>query len=86
MGVIHQKFTLLNPKFHVKSKYGHDMVIHGDWLTRAFQFTKHNRCVANVVKEGFAMTDTYSVSIQPGEDVIFILACCIIVDKCVTGS
>ena len=83
VGTVSQKFTLLNPKFTVQANTG-SITITGDWTAHSFAFQRGHRLVANVSKDGCNSTDTYRVTIQPGEDVIFILACCIIIDKCMT--
>jgi len=80
---VSQKFTLLHPKFVVQALNG-TTTITGDWTAHSFTFQRGNRLVASVSKEGCSSSDTYHVTIQPGEDVIFILACCIIIDKCLT--
>lgn len=83
VGTVSQKFTLLNPKFVVQSMSG-SITITGNWTAHSFVFHRGMREVAKVYRDAYSATDTYFVSIQPGEDVIFILACCIIIDKCVT--
>ena len=83
IATVSQKFTLLAPKFIVQSLSG-AISISGDWTAHSFTFQRGNRVVATVSKDYHSCSDTYWVSIQPGEDVIFILACCIIIDKCTT--
>ncbi|KAI1707349.1 LURP-one-related domain-containing protein [Ditylenchus destructor] len=58
------------------------ITVQGDWLSHSYEFCRENRVIAEVHKRFLTLTDTYSVDIQPGEDVIFILACCMIIDKC----
>lgn len=82
-GTISQKLTLINPKFTVQSLSG-TITIHGNWTAHSFTFSRGMRQIAKVHRDGCSGTDTYYVSIQPGEDVIFILACCIVIDKCTT--
>lgn len=83
IGTVSQKFTFVNPKFVVQGVNG-PIIITGDWSAHAFTFQRGNQVIATVSKVGYTATDTYGVLIQPGEDVIFILACCIIIDKCIT--
>jgi uncharacterized protein YxjI len=85
IATVTQKFTLLSPKFIVQSLSG-AISISGDWTAHSFTFQRGNRCVATVAKDFHSYADTYWVTIQPGEDVIFILACCIIIDKCCTSN
>lgn len=83
VGTVAQKFTLITPKFTVQTPTG-AITITGDWTAHAFTFQRGHRLIATVSKDGCSSTDTYHVSIQPGEDVILILASCIIIDKCMT--
>uniref|UniRef100_A0A915CT37 Uncharacterized protein n=1 Tax=Ditylenchus dipsaci TaxID=166011 RepID=A0A915CT37_9BILA len=84
-GVVHQKFTFLTKKFSIDTVNG-PLSVSGDWTAHSFVFNRGQQLVATASREFFAIRDTYAVEIQPGEDVIFILACCIVIDKCMTEN
>ncbi|KAI1707056.1 LURP-one-related domain-containing protein [Ditylenchus destructor] len=64
------------------------ITIQGDssWLTRNYEFRCGDRIIAKVHRPFLVATDTYNVDIEPGMDVIFILACCIVIDKSTTNT
>lgn len=80
-----QKFTCCNPKFSIKTSSG-ELSLSGDWMGLNYEFRRGERLVATVSQKVLAMRDKYSVEIAPGEDVFLILACCIVVDKCVSEN
>jgi uncharacterized protein YxjI len=47
---------------------------------------RDGQLVATVSKSWLALRDSYSVEVQSGENVLFILACCIVIDKCMTKN
>ncbi|KAI1697046.1 hypothetical protein DdX_18729 [Ditylenchus destructor] len=69
--------------FYIESRTGPIDII-GDFWTMSYDFVRENQKIAQVRKRANAVRDTYNVDIEPGEDVVFILACCVIIDKCTT--
>ncbi|KAI1696850.1 LURP-one-related domain-containing protein [Ditylenchus destructor] len=55
----------------------------GDCADSSFEFCRGNKVIAEMHKRPLTFTDTYAVGIRPEEDVVFILACCVAIDKCV---
>ncbi|KAI1731469.1 LURP-one-related domain-containing protein [Ditylenchus destructor] len=62
------------------------ITVRGDWMDHSYEFRRGNVIIADVRRNFFSLTDSYTVDVQPGVDVIFILACCIIIDKCITQN
>ncbi len=60
--------------------------VSGDWTGHDYIFTRGERQVARVTRKWLTLRDTYAVDILPREDVILILSCCIVIDKCTTQS
>ncbi|KAI1693767.1 hypothetical protein Ddc_22543 [Ditylenchus destructor] len=73
--------------FYIESRDGPIDIIGDFWIlseTMSYDFVRENQQIAQVRKRANAVRDTYNVDIEPGEDVVFILACCVIIDKCTT--
>jgi len=75
-----QKFTWLSPKFEVHTNDGL-VIIKGNWTDFEYTFERNGQIIATASRKIFTIRDTYCVTIQPGEDVIFILSCCFIIEK-----
>ena len=69
-----QKFTLDIPG-------PNDYTITGSFWQHEFTFEREEKVVATVSKERFSWSDTYGVDIVEGEDVVSILATCIVIDQ-----
>jgi uncharacterized protein YxjI len=57
-----------------------DLEAQGSLLDHEYTFTRGSRTVATVSKRWFALTDTYGVEIEAGEDPVLILASTVIID------
>lgn len=82
-----QNFTWFSQRFEINMlNGGPPIVVSGDWTAHSYTFRSGHRLIAKVGKELLTFRDTYYVEVQPGENVILILACCIIIDKCKTKT
>ncbi|KAI1715193.1 LURP-one-related domain-containing protein [Ditylenchus destructor] len=82
---VKQEPSFLKNTFSINAPgLGGPITVQGDWFAHTYQFCRGNTVIAEVHKRFVAWTDTYTVDIMPGMDVVFILACCIIIDKCTT--
>jgi len=84
VGVMKQKFTLLNPKFIINMfpGFGPDLEARGDFMAYDFAIRRGDRIVATVSKKWFTYADVYGVEVLPGEDAALILQIAVIMDKC----
>lgn len=80
LALIRQTLSFFRPKYNIESIYG-DYSIEGDFIAYDFNINKDSRPVARISKKFFALRDSYSVDIEPGEDPDFILALVIILDQ-----
>ncbi|KAI1716756.1 LURP-one-related domain-containing protein [Ditylenchus destructor] len=96
---VKRKFWAMTPKFIITpgkterysvNSLGIDepITIQGDasLMTRRWEFCCGDRVIAKIHRPFLVATDTYNVDIEPGIDVIFILACCIVIDKSTTST
>jgi len=83
-----KKFTLIKPEFSIETTQhaGSPISITGNWHEHDYVFHRDNVPIATVHKKFLTMRDTYIVEIQPNVDVMFILACCVVIDKCMTAN
>ncbi|KAI1694141.1 LURP-one-related domain-containing protein [Ditylenchus destructor] len=80
---IKKKDTMCKPKFAVKAvNDANSLSISGNLLENWFVFRRGDVAVAEMRKSFGALTNRFTVDIQPGEDVIFILVCCVIIVIC----
>lgn len=75
-------FTFFRDGFQVEDPAAGDFDIQGDAKDHEFRFTRNGELIATVSKEYFAMSDTYGVEIELGEDPILILAIAVVIDMC----
>lgn len=80
LALIRQTLSFFRPKYNIESIYG-DYSIEGDFIAYDFNINKDSRSVARISKKFFALRDSYSVDIEPGEDPDFILALVIVLDQ-----
>jgi len=85
---IKQRFQLLSHKFEIEivGSHSQDLTVKGDWSAYDFQFFRGNRWVGAVSKAYFNIRDVYGIEIVAGEDVILLLACVVVIDKCTHGD
>lgn len=75
-----QLFTFLHCKFTVDVPGPDDLEARGDFLDHEYAIERGGKCVAQVSKQWFRLTDTYGVEIADGEDDILILATAVVID------
>jgi uncharacterized protein YxjI len=73
-------FTFFRCKFTVDVPGPNDIEAQGSFLDLEYSFTRGNEAVAEVSKRWFALSDSYGVDIQNGEDDVLILASTVIID------
>ena len=74
-------FTPLREHFVVKVKDGPDLEVHGNLLDHEYTIGEGRTKVAEVSKKYFHVRDSYSVSIEPGQDDMIILAVVVCIDE-----
>jgi len=70
----------LRDKWNVDVRGGDDLVVQGNILDLEYDIRQGRKKVAEVSKKWFALTDTYGVEIEEGQNVILILAIAISID------
>ncbi|KAI1716057.1 reduced folate carrier domain-containing protein [Ditylenchus destructor] len=80
-----RKFTFFSRQFSVEpaKNQGNPITISSDWTRHNYEFHQNDILIATVHKHWFSWTNTYSVTIMPEQDVVFILSCCAVIDKVV---
>ena len=73
-------FTFFRCQFTVDVPGPDDIEAQGSFLEMEYSFTRGNKIVAEVSKRWFALSDTYGVGIQNGEDDVLILASTVVID------
>ena len=81
---VKKRFSLPAHKFDIFTVDGDSISVIGDFLAHEFRFERAGQTVAQVSKVWVSLRDIYTANIMPGENVLFILACCIAIDKCRT--
>jgi uncharacterized protein YxjI len=74
-------FTPLKEHFVVDVKNGPTMEIHGNILDHEYTISDGSNYVAQVSKKLFHLRDSYSISIKPAQDDVFILAVVVCIDE-----
>jgi uncharacterized protein YxjI len=70
-------------RFTVDDEHGpDDLEAKGNFTDHRYTFTQAGQVAAEVNESWFAMTDTFGVDIQPGQDDVLILACTVVIDRC----
>lgn len=76
--------ALISPfrdRFSVDVEGGEDLDVKGDLLDHEYEIRRGGRTVARVSKKWFALTDTYGIDIEPGEDEGLILGTVVALDE-----
>ncbi|MBW3571608.1 MAG: LURP-one-related family protein [Gemmatimonadetes bacterium] len=68
-------------RFSVDVASGEDLSVKGDLLDHEYEIRRGGRTVARVSKRWFALTDTYGIEIEPGEDEGLILGTVVALDE-----
>ena len=74
-------FTPLKEHFVVDMENGPNLDIHGNILDHEYTINKSGMGVAQVSKKLFHVRDSYSISIEPGQDDVFLLAVVVCIDE-----
>jgi uncharacterized protein YxjI len=74
-------FTPLREHFVVNLKNGPDLEVHGNILDHEYTIDAGDDKVAEVSKKWFHVRDSYSVSIEPGQEDFIILAVVLCIDE-----
>ena len=74
-------FTPLREHFEVKVKDGPDLEVHGNLLDHEYTIGEGRTTGAEVSKKYFNVRDSYSVSIEPGQDDVILLAVAVCIDE-----
>ena len=78
------KKALISPfrdRFMVDVDGGEDLGVKGDLLDHEYEMRRDGRTVARVSKKWFALTDTYGIDIEQGEDTGLILGAVVALDE-----
>ncbi|KAI1704311.1 hypothetical protein DdX_14307 [Ditylenchus destructor] len=77
---VKQELSFFKKTFSINGPgLGGPITVDVDWLTHTYQFRSGNAIIAEVHRRCVVWIDTCTVDIIPGVDVVFILACCIII-------
>jgi uncharacterized protein YxjI len=85
---IHKElFTFFNCRFTVDVPGPNDLEARGDFLDMEYGFIDTaGREVASISKKWFTLSDTYGVSVAPGQDDVLILCAAVVIDLCCHGD
>ncbi len=67
-------------RFHVDVHGGDDLKVHGNIVDHEYEIERDGDTVARISKKWFRVRDTYGVEIDPGDDVVLMLAVTVAVD------
>jgi uncharacterized protein YxjI len=73
-------FNVFNYRFTIELANAPSLETTGDFSNHEYAITRDGQPVATISKQWFAMTDTYGVDINPGEDDVLILSIAVIID------
>ena len=76
-----KEFRWFKQEFTLDVPGPNDYTIQGSFWVHDYEFIRGGRSVARVSKEYFTMSDVYGVEIEDGEDVVSILATCVVIDQ-----
>jgi len=76
-----KEFTWFNKEFTLDVPGPNDYTIKGSFWDHSYEFYRSGRVVARVSKEFFSFNDVYGVEIANDEDIVSILATCIVIDQ-----
>ncbi len=74
-------FTPVKEHFVVNVKDGPDLDINGNLLDHEYAITQGEKVVAQVSKKWLNIRDSYSISIEPGQDDVIILSVVLCIDE-----
>jgi len=75
-----KEFSWFNSSFTLDVPGPNDYSITGAFWSHEYEFQRQGRVVAQVSKRYFSWTDTYGIDVIDGEDILAILATCIVID------
>ena len=70
----------IRDRFHVDVHGGDDLKVHGNIVDHEYEIERDGDTVARISKKWFRVRDTYGVEIDPGDDVVLMLAVTVAVD------
>jgi uncharacterized protein YxjI len=73
--------TPFGDKFNVDLKGGDELVAKGNFLDHDYEIRRGGDTVARISKKWFALSDTYGVEVDPGQDDALILAIAVAIDE-----
>ncbi len=76
-------FTVFRDKFVIDVRDGQELVAQGDILDHEYEIRRDGQRVAEVSKQWFSFSDTYGISVEPGEDHALVLAIAVAIDEMV---
>jgi uncharacterized protein YxjI len=80
------RITPLREHYVVKVKDGPDLEVHGNLFDHEYTIGEGHTKVAQVSKKYLHVRDSYSVSIEPGQDEVIILAVVVCIDEMAHSS
>jgi len=87
VATVKSRFQFFSQKYDVEFHNGQqDLVMKGNWGAYDFSIQRGNSTVGHVSKKFFTCADNYGLEVQPGEDVVVMMACVAIIDRCCHDS
>ncbi len=71
----------LRDKFVIDMQGGPDMIAQGSIWEHEYTISRDHELVATISKRWFSLTDSYGITIQPGEDDALVLAIAVAIDE-----
>lgn len=81
-----KEWSWFKKKFTLDVPGPNDYSVTGSFWDHEFVFERGGRVVAEASKSYFSLTDSYGVDITEGEDVVSILATCVVIDMVLDDS
>lgn len=75
-----KEWSWFKKKFTLDVPGPNDYTVTGSFWDHEFQFERGGRIVAQASKAYFSWSDTYGIDIEEGENVVSILATCVVID------
>ncbi|MFK7803313.1 MAG: LURP-one-related/scramblase family protein [Anaerolineae bacterium] len=83
---ITQEFNWFKKSFVLDVPGPNDYLIEGSFWLREYVFKRNEKVVASVAKQPFSIPHYYNVEIAKDEDVVSILATCIVIDQILNSN
>jgi uncharacterized protein YxjI len=83
VATIKSRFQFFSQKYDVEFHNGQqDLIMKGNWGAYDFTIQRGPSAVGHVSKKFFTCADNYGLEVQPGEDVVVMMACVAVIDRC----